>query len=161
MEIYITPYRNIKYIDHGLVHKAQLINYYHTMRSLDSTRNNIYAFCVDQLESKLCTLYWSTLYLFFPVDYDGCLEGKHQCRIIFIISRHARHSFNSLMTILRVTPWTSPWLSLELLHASITNSWDTQWIFLFDCMVQGLIKHVSTHVPLWPQVRSISWILFF
>ena len=109
MERYLTTYRNTKHIYNGLVHKAQLTNAYRTTRSLDPTWYTICALWVDQLESNICPLSWSTSYLFFSLHYDDVLEVSMSAHTIFISSRHTCQRLNSHMTILRITPWIPLW----------------------------------------------------
>ena len=49
-------------------------NAHHTVRSHDPTRYIFYASCVDKLDTTLCTLSWSTLYLSNSLHEDDVLK---------------------------------------------------------------------------------------
>ena len=90
-------------------------NPYHTVRLHDTTRYIFYASCADKLDSILCSLSWSTLYLSNSLHEDDVLNVNVNVHTIFFFKTclqyaqlsHDQSLDNSMNNTLVIT-WSSP-----------------------------------------------------
>ena len=110
------------HIYNGLVHKAIWTNPYRTTRSHDPTWYIVYLYVLNNIESILCTLTWSTMYLLLFLLNDDVLKvnmNVHTISFFKTYLQYARHG---------IQPWIQhmefrwcQWTNLqEYLNANIS-----------------------------------------